>query len=808
LLGDTDVPVASDRLVLLRRIADAVTARSDGVPIVVVDDAHLLDDGSAAVIQHLVTGGHARAILTLRGDAVASDAIQVLWKDGYLERLELQPLGMYDVDALLSQVLGRAVDEVARERLLELSRGNVLLLKELVASALESGALVDDQSVWVWKDRFRPSTRLRELIATRVKSRGSAVFELIEYLAVGEPVTLPVATSMVSLDAVAQAEQAGLVIVHSDDDSPVVRCAHPLYQEVVLSEMGEGRRRVLLTALADQMSRMCARPADRLRVAAWQLDLGEKVDPVAMTDAAAIAMKLFDFDLAERLARRAVEAEGGLAAALMLGTSLNRLGRHDESESILAPLANAAITDRQRVEVAVERHVAATKRGVGREADSILTEAEQLVRDTHLRAFLVAQRATTRAFAGDLEQSAALAANATMAVANDDTTHEIAAIRAVVPLGAACTLDGRTEEAIRLARDQLEPAIRHADDLPIGVFWVVSTLLNALTVGGHLDEADELVERAEGALLSDIGFVEVTSFLAFAKGMTQVMRGRALTAQQLLAPIANHIATTEDSRVAPATRLSGAFLVEAYALTRDDANAEIASEQAHRAVHGFGAFEGVVRRSDIWQAVARGQLTRAVEVAVATAEWCRANGQHTVELFALHDAVRIGNAADVAERLRDLASTTDMRWAKLFAEHARAVVANDGPALETVARSFEQDGAYLRAAEAATHADVAYCHERLDARAARCRTRARLLLAACDGARPSYLANLDEPTPLTPREREVALLAARGLTSRVISDRLFLSTRTVEGHLQRVYNKLGVSNRAGLAQTLDDAGQE
>jgi DNA-binding CsgD family transcriptional regulator len=54
----------------------------------------------------------------------------------------------------------------------------------------------------------------------------------------------------------------------------------------------------------------------------------------------------------------------------------------------------------------------------------------------------------------------------------------------------------------------------------------------------------------------------------------------------------------------------------------------------------------------------------------------------------------------------------------------------------------------------------------------------------------------------------VALLAARGLTSRAISDRLFLSARTVEGHLQRVYNKLGVSNRADLAQTLEDAVQE
>ena len=808
LLGDTDVPVASDRLALLRRIADAVTARSDGVPtILVVDDAHLLDDGSAAVIQHLVTGGHARAILTMRGDVVASDAIQVLWKDGYLERVELQPLGTHDVDALLSQALGGSVDELARHRLLELSRGNVLLLKELVASALESGALVREKSTWAWKDRFRPSTRLRELISARVKSRSSQVFELVEYVAIGEPVPMPVATAIVSLDAIVQAEQAGLVVVDSDS-SAAVRCAHPLYQEIVLTEMGEGRRRVLLTNIADHMSRMCTRPAERLRVAAWRLDLGEEVDPAAMTSAATIATRLFDFDLAERLARCAADAGGGFAAALTLGIALNRLGRHEESELILAPLVNEAVTDRQRVEIAVERHVAAIKAGIGSKADSILTEAEGQVRDPDLRAFLVAQRATSRAFAGDLEHSAALAESASSAAEHTDENRELAAIRAVVALGATCMLDGRTEQAIRLAQDQLEPAIRHADDLPIGVFWVVSTLLNALTVGGRLNEADELLERAEGALLCDIGFIEVTSFLPFAKGMTEVMRGRAVAAQRLLVPIADHIATTKNSLVAPATRLSAAFLVEAYALTGDDGNAALVSEHAHRAVDGLGAFEGVVRRSDIWLAVARGQLTRAVELAVATADWCAANRQHTVELFALHDAVRLGSASDVFERLRGLASTTDMRWASLFAEHARAIVANDGPALEAVARSFEKDGAYLRAAEAATHADAAYRHGRLETRAERCATKARLLLAACDGARPSYLPNLNEPTPLTPREREVALLAARGLTSREISDRLFLSTRTVEGHLQRVYNKLGVSNRAGLAHTLDDTVPE
>jgi DNA-binding CsgD family transcriptional regulator/tetratricopeptide (TPR) repeat protein len=55
---------------------------------------------------------------------------------------------------------------------------------------------------------------------------------------------------------------------------------------------------------------------------------------------------------------------------------------------------------------------------------------------------------------------------------------------------------------------------------------------------------------------------------------------------------------------------------------------------------------------------------------------------------------------------------------------------------------------------------------------------------------------------LTAREREIAELAAGGLTSAEIGRRLFLSTRTVDSHLGRVYAKLGVANRTGLAAVM------
>jgi DNA-binding CsgD family transcriptional regulator len=51
---------------------------------------------------------------------------------------------------------------------------------------------------------------------------------------------------------------------------------------------------------------------------------------------------------------------------------------------------------------------------------------------------------------------------------------------------------------------------------------------------------------------------------------------------------------------------------------------------------------------------------------------------------------------------------------------------------------------------------------------------------------------------LTPREREVALLVARGLSNKLVARELGLSTGTVKQHLHRIFQKLGVRSRSAL----------
>ncbi|MFI7604363.1 ATP-binding protein [Micromonospora sp. NPDC049366] len=108
---------------------------------------------------------------------------------------------------------------------------------------------------------------------------------------------------------------------------------------------------------------------------------------------------------------------------------------------------------------------------------------------------------------------------------------------------------------------------------------------------------------------------------------------------------------------------------------------------------------------------------------------------------------------------------------------ARATSEARGPLIQAL-RAFEELGAVPWAERA-----------RIELRAAR------------------WVGDQDDANPdavLTPQEREIALLAASGLTNRQIGERLFISHRTVGAHLYQIFPKLGISSRAALRDTLAD----
>jgi DNA-binding CsgD family transcriptional regulator len=795
LLPDGLVDSPQDRLRLVRGVMASLTERAGGRPLLVaVDDAQWLDEGSAAVVHQLVVGGATRVVITLRSDEPAPEPVISCWKDGFAERLELQPLTPTDLDSLVSAALDRPVDRRTLDRLWSLTNGNPLFAHELVVGALETEAFDVNDGIWTWTGVFGPSTRLTMILESRLNRISAAGRAVLDTVAVGEPLDLDLLIDVCGADGVVEVERAGLVVV--DDRQPdQLRLVHPLYGEALRAGMGITERRRIMGRLADAVGDSVATsPSELLRVATWRLESATPAPAWLFVEAAETANAVYDYGLAERLARRAVDDGGGLRASLALGDALIRQGRCVDGLAVLEPLAAVAESDDEHVRVAVARYFGlTTEYGFRAEFAEILLAAEGEVGDDNLRGLLRAYRAQLLCSAGHLDEGVALAS-----ITEGDEQDEIRELRTVTTIASAWLCAGKADSACELTERMLEPAIRRRRELPQAPGWVLSLHLPSLVVAGRLDDSEVATALAEKLISSAGAGASAPGSLALAKGMSALYRGRARTAVDLLQNSAAFL------RVNARQSLPFALvqLTEAFALVGDPEGAAATSAEADELVAHHAIFEGFARRGRGWVALARGQRSTAIDLFLEAAEWAGSRGHHTAELFALHDAVRIGANGRAAHRLQAAATSSEGRWAPPIAARAAAILADDGAALVAAAECFEALGAMLWAAETNADASASFRRSGHRGQADRCAARAAMLARACEGSRTPVLDELERPLPITRREREVANLAADGLSSQAIAERLFLSVRTVEGHLQNAYAKLGVNQRRELAEVL------
>jgi DNA-binding CsgD family transcriptional regulator len=384
----------------------------------------------------------------------------------------------------------------------------------------------------------------------------------------------------------------------------------------------------------------------------------------------------------------------------------------------------------------------------------------------------------------------------------DEQPDEVTELRAVSPLVSAWLCSGKPDQACAMTERMLEPALRLREQVPQAPGWVMSLHLPALIIAGRIDDADAATALVEKVIASSGAGVDATGFVALAHGMSCLHRGQVASASDWLRQSVSMMRPIARWRLPFAL----VYLTEASALAGDAEGAARASEEADVLVAHHGVFEGIARVARGWRAQARGEHSAAIELWLDAAEWSAEHGHRTAELLALHEAVRFAALREAGERLQAVAATCEGRWAPCFAAHARAVADGDGAALEAAAAGFVEIGALLLAAEATARASSCFRLAGLRSRADRAAARAWELAARCEGARTPVLVELERPLPLTRREREVAALAADGLTAQAVADRLFLSVRTVEGHLQSAYRKLGVNDRHALATLLRPAG--
>ncbi|MGH3804707.1 MAG: helix-turn-helix transcriptional regulator, partial [Pseudonocardiaceae bacterium] len=278
------------------------------------------------------------------------------------QRIELQPLSEEETGELVTAVLGGPLNPATTRQLWNVTRGNTLYLRHLVEQGIASNRLATSPKaaglsagVWAWKGPPVISPGLADLIDTQIGELPQPVGTVLDFLAVGEPLTEQMLADLTDPDAVEQAHSIGLITVDQSGLHPV-RLAHPLYGEVRRAVATPLRLCRLRAQVADALSSIDGTDLhDLVRRAVLTLESDLTPDPALLTTAATAAQSMFDAELAVRLCNAAIANGAGYDAHLTLSRALTRLGRGEESEHVLTQLITQSLTDEQIVEVASHR---------------------------------------------------------------------------------------------------------------------------------------------------------------------------------------------------------------------------------------------------------------------------------------------------------------------------------------------------------------------------------------------------------------------------------------------------------------------
>ena len=259
--GAADIPLGAlaplflelgDKAVNLLSAARAALAERAGESqlLLMVDDAHLLDDVSAALLLSIASDRQVFVIATLRAGEAVPDAITELWKDGHATRIDVEPLPPAEVDALAEAIVGGPLDVATAKRFRRLSGGNALAMRELVLASLEGGTLTEADGIWHLYGAPAVPRAWLELVAARLGNLDDDERRALELLALGEPLTLDVLFDLVSPRTVERLEERELVACRREGDFDEVWLSHPLHGDVLRERMPSLRRRRWIEHLA------------------------------------------------------------------------------------------------------------------------------------------------------------------------------------------------------------------------------------------------------------------------------------------------------------------------------------------------------------------------------------------------------------------------------------------------------------------------------------------------------------------------------------------------------------------------------
>ena len=802
----------AERWRLHRGLRERLDALPGGHPFaLVLDDVHWADPATLELLEHLMRRPPERPhllVAALRPGDVAERLLAIR----PAAALDLGPLAREAAEPLLAGL----VDPNERERMFTQSGGNPLLLEELARAGPGAEA---------------PGGIVAAIGAERAALPAPARMLLDGAAIAGDPFDLDLAAAAGGLDA----DQA-LTGLDALVERGLVRPAdiprrfvfrHPVVRSAVHAAVPAGEEIAAHVRAARALEAAGAALPARARHLAHAAAPGDAESAATLRAAAALVRPQAPAIAADWLvAARRADPRLGADGQLALAETMVEAGRLEAALAVVdeAAVADGAADREHRVGLAVAG--ATVERLLGRhEAGS--RRLERVLDEAPGSGLLMAHLAISAYELGAAEETAAWAQRARASDA-DRLVHAAAAAM----LAPAHAFAGRADAA-RAEGDAAVEAVDRASD-------------------AELAGAGELLTAVAWGLLAVERFVDV---LSVARRSALVIRATgngpaaialdvaAISALGLLGRIEEAVAAADEAE--QAARVTGndqavqwALWMHAWALLeRGDLDAALA------------AAEGSVDLAQRLDDSALTTIARAVLGAVLVARGEPARGRPLLDAYDLEPGWRcrwtpplveadlaLGDASAAAahaDQATALAESTPLAGPRAAAGRAQALVAL---ARGETARAVELAGAAVADAERVDGAlDVA--RARLiagRALAASDRDGALLELAAAEQASATAGAARvrDEALQeqrrlgrrvgrggergragggvgaLSPREREVAGLVADGRTNREIAARLFLSEKTIETVLSRVFRKLGVRSRAEVAARVAAAGQD
>jgi DNA-binding CsgD family transcriptional regulator len=786
----------------LSLLADA----ADQAPLVaLVDDAHWLDDASAAALlfaaRRLQNERVALLFAARDGDARSFDAPD-------LRTVVLGGVTGSDADALLAARAEVAIDPAVRDQLVASTGGNPLALVELAAALtaeqlagrapLPSTLPLTDGVERAFGDRYRhldePAQRLLLIAAADDTARLTVVRDAADLLAAGEA----------ALDAV---ERSGLLHVVGD----TVALYHPLVRSAVYRAATSAQRRAAHRALADVLTADSDRRAWHLAAAA---DRPDETVVAALDEVAERAVGRGGHEAAAAAWARAAELTPGgedRGRRLHLAASSAWLGAEPSRAAALAQAAAVDISDPvRRARLLALQGQLAWNTGSLHDGYDLIVQAAEVA--TGVDDALARQLAMLCASLSGFGARSPRAFDP-VALVPEPPGDAPAAARVAFDLMHGFSRLGRRDYAS--AGESFGQAFALTDAEPLEDDHILQP--NLAIAAWLIDDDERSLRLHENQLTAArragaLNMVEHALTRGFYAHIATGAWGAAAAAADEALPLT---ASTGHPGLTALPMVQRALVA---ALRGDPAADELLAEAAAiRERHPVGITDGLVIDTTHWT---RG-LRAAAQPDIAVHHLARVSGPPLRRLAALDLfdlAARAGRLDVLRAWLADVAAfaeSTGTPSALAAAEHGRALLAEGAdaeahfeaaltahaksPRSPDRARTELAYGEYLRRGrrrvDAREHLRAALAvFEELGA-APLAERAAQELRASGETARRR---DVSTATDLTAQERQVAALVRQGLSNRDVAAQLFVSPRTVDFHLRNVFAKLGVTSRAEL----------